>query len=348
MLTGGEMPPSKPFYFWRMFAALLLVSILFLLIFSFTYSITFLLQERTLIRAGEIQDDIDDISAYLDALKCNDSLIQKSSGKLMDGVYKMSILEREFGKDDRNVIKQKKEFSKLQYQHMNLILEFNEKCNKSYIILYYFYSNLEEDKELQDLTDTVSFILGNFQKRHGENIMLYSLDYNIDSFPIIHLNEKFNITNPPVVIIQGERKTQKIVPRNIDELEEIFSRIKKEERYSDCLSKLEISNSSKYNLTNKLGLNESMNYSLMLENSNFSYNFSYDNSSLISEYNLTEFEINFSENYALPAKCREFFNLTNLTKNYFEANFERILSFPLNNSLNNSEENNISEIENGN
>ena len=231
----------------------------------------FMLQERTLIRAGEIQDDIDDISTYLEALKCNASLVHKSSEKLMDGVYKMSILERELGKDDRNVIKQKKEFSKLQYQHMNLISEFNEKCDKSYVILYYFYSNMEEDKDLKDLTDTVSFILGNFQKQHSQEVMLYSLDYNLDSFPIIHLKKKFNITKTPVVVIQGE----KIVPTNIDELEDVLSKIKKEKRYSLCLDNLNISNKTEYNLTSKPELNGRINYSSILNESNVSYNFSY-------------------------------------------------------------------------
>jgi hypothetical protein len=216
-MTNPKLP--KSFYLGRIILSIIVATLLFIGIFSFGYFIAFENYQ------GIIKDN-DFILNYLIELQTQKELIGNSCIDLetlefSDKLYEMNDflgrIENQFGKNNPDVIEQKKKFTILQIQHYLIVKENNNNCNLKKPILLFFYSN-QVDKI--DEAEKKGFILSNYRKNHPDFI-IYSLDFDLDSSLLKTLKRINNVDKPNLVIYNGE----KIIFDNIDELKESINKI---------------------------------------------------------------------------------------------------------------------------
>ncbi|MBI2628923.1 hypothetical protein HYW74_02480 [Candidatus Pacearchaeota archaeon] len=191
-------------------------TIIFILISLISYSISYLNYRDISSRNNVINDYINDLSGYISELNCSNQLLFDSSERLDEVGFKMSILENRFGKDDVRVISQKKLYTQLELNHFNIVREFNNKCNTSFNTIIFFYSN---KKEVKDENERVGFVLSTLKNKWPEDVMIYSFDYNLDSYLIYDLKSKYKVIDTPFVLV-NER--DKVEVKNIKDIERLI------------------------------------------------------------------------------------------------------------------------------
>lgn len=130
------------------------------------------------------------------------------------GVF-VSMLEKEFGKNDPKVNEQKKFYTLLEIEHFLSVKEYNQNCKGNFSTILFFYSNQEEYGEK---AEEIGFILSTF-KNKNPNLMIYSFDYDLDYRLIELLKEKYEIRFRNVIIINENEKIHNL--NSIDELKDI-------------------------------------------------------------------------------------------------------------------------------
>lgn len=129
---------------------------------------------------------------------CSNYVVYALGEKLDDLGTKLTILEDQLGKDDKNVIELKKPYTLLMIQHYILIKKRVEKCNENYSIVLFFYSNKPENVEK---SKEQGFVLNYLAKKYGyENVKVYSLDADLNLGVINTLKEVYNVTEAPTTI----------------------------------------------------------------------------------------------------------------------------------------------------
>lgn len=125
-------------------------------------------------------------------------------------------LERKFGKDDVDVLSQKKFYTLVELEHLEFVNFLNKNCNSTIVPVLFFYSNLGENL---DDSERVGRLLSVLYERN-EEIIIYSFDVNLDSSLISDLLEKYKVNEPLTIVMKGKNFVN---PKNIDELENLLN-----------------------------------------------------------------------------------------------------------------------------
>lgn len=110
---------------------------------------------------------------------------------------RISKLERDKGKDDKEVITLKVYYSILQISDMLYYRALNKECGMDYDIVLYFYSN---DKDTCPSCERQGFVLDYLFSKYPET-RIYSFDVDLDAPEIQILKGKYEIYDVPTVII---------------------------------------------------------------------------------------------------------------------------------------------------
>jgi len=205
---------SKKRYLW----AAIIAAVLFFFIIEASYFVSYLQFERV----ASLQDPIS-YEIFKDKLGyslfnkdiCGEETYQKISADLAYQGQLIGQLEKKFGISDERVIFRKKFYTLVQLEHFEFVKLVNSDCNKSINSILFFYSNKKSDLDnSEDLGD----ILSSVYQRNKENLVLYSLDLNLDSDIIKNLKEKYNVSDKPTIILNENQIFLKV--DNINEIEQ--------------------------------------------------------------------------------------------------------------------------------
>lgn len=200
-----------------LYAAIIAV-ILFFLIVKTSYFISYLEFERV----ASLQDPIS-YKIFEDKLGytlfnediCAEDTYKKISIDLGYQGQLIGQLEKRFGVNDHRVIFRKRFYTLVQIEHFEFVKIINEECNKSINSILFFYSNKDADL---DNSERLGNILGSIYQKNKDNLVLYSLDLNLDSDIMRSLSKKYQIKDKPVVIINEDQRLTKI--NHISEVEQ--------------------------------------------------------------------------------------------------------------------------------
>ncbi len=146
-------------------------------------------------------------------LNCNEDAFNVFSEELDRTGSLLSILETRFGKNDENVIEQKKTYTLIEIQHFIIVKEYSEKCNKDMDTILFFYSNSDE---YENRAEEIGKILGSV-KEDNQNLMIYSFDYDLDLGIIELLKKSYEISGPNTAVLN-----EKIHIENIENSRDIL------------------------------------------------------------------------------------------------------------------------------
>ncbi len=204
----------RPIFINRILLAWLITTVLFILIFSFAYSVSYLNYRSIEEESNLIEHYINDLDLIAsEGNSCNDTLLFDASQKLDTVGSKLALLETRFGNDDPRVLEQKRRYSELEMKHFELVKQIDVNCERDFLTILFFYSNGREDG---DNSEQVGFILSTFKNQDSDKIMVYSFDYNLDADAVRNLANRYGVESAPVVIV-NERDYLQV--SNIRELE---------------------------------------------------------------------------------------------------------------------------------
>lgn len=186
----------------RVFAAFILASALFLALFFLAYGVAYwnyqILSEQT----NLLRTSIKELDSILGGFSCENSLLLSSSDVFGESALMLNLLEKRFGKRDMRVLEQKKLYSELQYRHLEITRQFNERCGENFTTILFFYSNKNE--RVEDQSERVGFILTSFERYDPARIMIYSFDVDLDSVFVQDLMKNHNVQDVPTAVVNDE------------------------------------------------------------------------------------------------------------------------------------------------
>jgi len=217
-----EQKPRKFVSRKRYVASVIIGTIVFLLIFGLSYSLSYLELNRVTGLQAETSYDI--FEDRLDYSFFNEPFC---SGAAFDQITKdlafqgriIDDLENKLGKNDVAVLERKKFYTLVELEHLEFINLLNERCDGNVDTILFFYSN--SDPKL-DTSEEAGRILGVLHQRRV-NLVIYSFDIDLKSELVDKLEAKYNITTSeaPVIVINEETKLE--MPVNIQEVEKRLS-----------------------------------------------------------------------------------------------------------------------------
>ncbi len=222
-MEGELMPVRRELHLVRYLLAFIITTSLFVVIFTISSSISYLNYEKISSQNNLIKqylNDLDSVLANSSSLSfCNPKMLDDVSKKLDQVGARLSLLESRL-KDDPRVIEQKKSYSELEYKHLQIVKKLNSRCDSEFFVVLFFYDNIIDDKENQEQideeTDRMSFILGTFKNQDSARIMIYSFDKDLDTPAIGLLKSVYNVTLSPIVLVNEK---DFIYLTNIEQLE---------------------------------------------------------------------------------------------------------------------------------
>ena len=196
--------------------SLVIATVVFLLIFAISYSISYF----ELQRVSNLQVDVgyeifeDKLGhSFFNEQICNGSSFSKVSQDLSFQGRIVDDLERRLGKQNENVLLRKQFYSLIEIEHFEFVREFNQKCREDLNTILFFYSN--NVSEIED-SEEAGRILGSVSSRN-ENLIIYSFDIDLESELVNKLEKKYNVTASPTAVINEKTKIK--LPANIQEIE---------------------------------------------------------------------------------------------------------------------------------
>jgi len=199
----------------RYMISLIIGTVIFLLIFAVSYSISYFeLQRVSNIQVGigyDIFKDKLDYSFFNEPI-CDKASFDKVSQDLGFQGRIIDDLERKLGKQNEDVLLRKQFYSLIELEHLEFVKEFNQKCREKVDTILFFYTN--NVSELKD-SEEAGRILGIIYNRN-ENLTIYSFDVDLESDLVDKLENKYNITETPSIVINEKTK---IRVNNISEIE---------------------------------------------------------------------------------------------------------------------------------
>jgi hypothetical protein len=212
---------ESPRYFSRLVVAFLLASLVFFGAFVMGYNVSYskymnLAQSQENLRYSMLSFEIEKQIIDDNCSNFNPLLFYDEVNQLGDII---GILEDRLGKDNADVLEQKKIYSLLETRHLLYVMEHNNRCSNKYPIILFFYSNT---KEFSEGGQSLGYILTSAKNNRNDMLLIYSYDYDLDSNVIALLREKYNVTSPNSLVING-----KTYSKNINDLVTIEEYLKK-------------------------------------------------------------------------------------------------------------------------
>jgi hypothetical protein len=180
--------------------AFIMGTFVFVAIFIFTNSLSSIESNRIYSIQGEMAQDIFKdklIYSFFEEHPCSGESFSKISKDLGNSGRIIDDLERKLGKDDKNILEQKKFYTLILLEHFEFVKTYNKICNVSTPTILFFYSNKKEDINNNEEMGRILSIVAN---GHPE-VVIYSFDINLDSELIKKLVNKYNVLDSPTIIV---------------------------------------------------------------------------------------------------------------------------------------------------
>jgi len=203
----------------RYIISIIIGTFIFLLIFAISYSISYFeLQRVSNLQVGVGYDIFKDKLDYslFNAPICDEESFDKISQDLSFQGRIIDDLEKKLGKQNGDVLLRKQFYALIEMEHFEFIKELNQKCGKKVDTIFFFYSN--NDSELKE-SEEAGRILGVVYSRN-ENLIIYSFDVDLASNLVDKLENRYNITETPMIVINEKTK---VGVNNILEIERHLS-----------------------------------------------------------------------------------------------------------------------------
>jgi len=206
----------------RYIISIIIGTVLFLLIFAVSYSISYLeLQRVSNLQVGVGYSIFEDKLQYslFEAQICNSSSFEKVSKDLAFQGRIIDDLEQKMGKQNKDVLLRKKFYALIELEHFEFVSDLNKKCGNGINTILFFYSNdASQAKESEDAGKILGIVASK-----NEDLIIYSFDVNLDSELITSLKEKYNVTETPSIVIN--EKPIILVPDNISDIEAYINQV---------------------------------------------------------------------------------------------------------------------------
>lgn len=199
----------------RILFALILTILVFLTVFLISYSVSYSKYQQV---SKQQSDSLYRILSFnirnsLSNYSCTG--LSADLGVEIDNMGSIvNLLEQRFGKQDAQVLEQKKLYSALEIEHFLYVLDYNKKCNQSVNTILFFYSN---DALYSAQADKTGYILSSLKSRNSSRVMIYSFDYDLDADVISALKARYYVNQPNTVVVNEDNKVVNV--RNIGDLE---------------------------------------------------------------------------------------------------------------------------------
>lgn len=148
---------------------------------------------------------------------CSEDTFEKISQDLAFQGQVIGDLETKLGIDNPNVLFRKKFYTLIQLEHFEFVKLINQECGREINTILFFYSNTKD--ELED-SEKVGNILGSVYQRNKENLVLYSIDSNLDSDIVKSLREKYKLDDGITIIVNENQRFNNI--KHISEIEDVL------------------------------------------------------------------------------------------------------------------------------
>lgn len=204
--------------FKKLLLAFILATVIYIGIFFIAFSVSYYNYQKTSQQNEELLNAISEIDTLVNNFeKCEDETLLKSS-QILDNVgARLSLLETRLGKNDQQVLEQKKLYTFIEIKHFQLVKKSNQICGKNQTIILFFYSN---EEELEKESERFGTIISAY-KEENPSTMVYSFDFNLETNLIKELKDTYNIMSAPIIVLNEKKQ---IYVYNIDDLVKEMSR----------------------------------------------------------------------------------------------------------------------------
>lgn len=190
---------TRPPYFGKLILAFILGTLIFCSVFLLGYTISYYKMQATSLAQEDLRYQLlsFQIEDELAGENCQTFNPNRFASE-MDRIGSIiSLLEERLGKNNAQVLNQKKIYSLLEARHFLYVKKHNVNCNNSVPIILFFYSNLNGYK---DEGNRMGYMLTTL-KNEDPTVMIYSFDYDLDSGVTDLIKEQYNITSPDKLVI---------------------------------------------------------------------------------------------------------------------------------------------------
>jgi len=111
----------------------------------------------------------------------------------------VEMLEREYGKNNRDVILLKENYMLLVISHFTAVEKWKEECGGNFTVVLFFYSNVENREECENQGIVLDAI-----HRENSDVLIFSIDTGIENPAIKSLIEMYKVRRVPSVVIEGK------------------------------------------------------------------------------------------------------------------------------------------------
>lgn len=203
----------------RYLISIIIGTFIFLLVFAISYSISYFeLQRVSNLQVGvgyDIFKDKLDYSFFNESI-CDKESFDKISQDLSFQGRIIDDLEKKLGKQNEDVLLRKQFYALIELEHLEFVKAYNAKCGNKIDTILFFYSN--NNSELKE-SEEAGRILGAVYSRN-ENLIIYSFDVDLSSNLVDKLENRYNITKTPMIVINEKTK---VGVNNILEIERYLS-----------------------------------------------------------------------------------------------------------------------------
>lgn len=109
-------------------------------------------------------------------------------------------LEDKLGKDNKEILGLKREYSLLSIRQWLLLERMNEECGKGLTPILFFYSNVEN----ASLSESQGYVLDYLYDKYPNRIAIFSFDMDLEDSALNALKSANNVTIAPSLVINDE------------------------------------------------------------------------------------------------------------------------------------------------
>lgn len=214
------MEPRKIQSKSRYVLAFIIGTLIFVIGFAFTNMVAYLeFQRITNLQDPTSYEIFKDKLEYtlFDEDICSEYTFQKISEDLAYQGQIIGDLETKLGIDNPDVLFRKRFYTLIQLEHFEFVKLINQECDREINSILFFYSN---EKDSLEESEKIGNMLGVIYQRNKENLVLYSIDANLDSDIVQKLKAKYDVDDGITIIVNENTKFNYI--DNIDEIENIL------------------------------------------------------------------------------------------------------------------------------
>lgn len=192
----------RPDYILKVILALILATLLFISVFFFGYMVSYYKSQATIQSQESLRYSLLGFEVEREILgnSCADFDPHRFTSEIDNMGRVISLLEQRLGKANTAVLDQKRTYALLEARHLLYVQDHNLRCNQSVPTILFFYSNNQEDK---DGSTKMGYMLSSLKNRNPE-VLIYSFDSNLDSSLTLLLKQKYNVTSPNTLVINGK------------------------------------------------------------------------------------------------------------------------------------------------